>query len=60
MTLHADLYTAGPGSVYKLLFTQFTFQIIVQQTQAVVDIKATTDGGSTFYHIGKTIRDSTS
>ena len=47
------IYIRKFGGSDLALFTQFTFQIIVQQTQALENIKATTDGGSTFYHIGK-------
>ena len=48
---NADLYTAG-GSVYAVIHAVYISNNSTTNT-GVVDIKATTDGGSTFYHIGK-------
>ena len=48
---NADLYTAG-GSVYAVIHAVYISNNSTTNT-GVVDIKATTDGGSTFYHVGK-------
>jgi hypothetical protein len=41
--------------VWLQLYTLFIFQIRVLQILLKVDVKVTTDGGSTFYHVGKSL-----
>ena len=50
---NADLYTAG-GSVYAVIHAVYISNNSTTNT-GVVDIKATTDGGSTFYHVGRSL-----
>ena len=50
----ANLYTAG-GSVYSVVHALYISNKS-STNEANVDIKVTTDGGSTFYHIGKSLR----
>ena len=50
----ANLYTAG-GSVYSVVHALY-ISIKSSTNEANVDVKVTTDGGSTFYHIGKSLR----
>ena len=48
------LYTAG-GSVYAVNHALYISNKS-STNEAIVDVKVTTDGGSTFYHIGKSLR----
>ena len=50
----ANLYTAG-GSVYSVVHALYISNKS-STNEANVDVKVTTDGGSTFYHIGKSLR----
>ena len=50
----ANIYTAG-GSVYAVVHALYISNKS-STNEANVDVKVTTDGGSTFYHIGKSLR----
>ena len=50
----ANLYTAG-GSTYAVIHAVYISNKS-STNEANVDVKVTTDGGSTFYHIGKSLR----
>ncbi len=50
----ANLYSAG-GSVYSVVHALYISNKS-STNEANVDVKVTTDGGSTFYHIGKSLR----
>ena len=49
-----NLYTAG-GSTYAVIHAVYISNKS-STNEANVDVKVTTDGGSTFYHIGKSLR----
>ena len=49
----ANLYTAG-GSTYAVVHAVYVSNKSSTNT-AKVDVKVTTDGGSTFYHVGKSL-----
>ena len=49
----ANLYTAG-GSVYSVVHALYISNKSTTAS-ATVNVKVTTDGGSTFYHIGKSL-----
>ena len=49
----ANLYTAG-GSTYAVIHAVYISNKS-STNEANVDVKVTTDGGSTFYHIGRSL-----